>query len=183
VVRRIAGYRRYVGLHLEAAATLGRLYGSVRLFVNFFQHSFKLAGKVRDGARVTKRYHDPATPHQRLMADPRTSEEVRRRVNALHATLDPVRLLSEIRLAQQQLVEIADRPATGRSHGAERADAGAVPPGAASLVAGGRGASDRQAEEEDRPVLPPRSGPVRGGGGAGARVVRGRAVADSARAA
>ena len=34
VVRRIAGYRRYVGL--EAAATLGRLYGSVRLFVNFF---------------------------------------------------------------------------------------------------------------------------------------------------
>ena len=48
VVRRIAGYRRYVGL--EAAATLGRLYGSVRLFVNFFQPSFKLAGKVRDGS-------------------------------------------------------------------------------------------------------------------------------------
>jgi hypothetical protein len=29
------------------------------------------------------------------------------------ATLDPVRLLSEIRLAQKQLVEIADRPVTG----------------------------------------------------------------------
>jgi hypothetical protein len=72
VVRRIAGYRRYVGL--EAAATLGRLYMSVRLFVNFFQPSFKLAGKVRDGAKVTKRYHAPATPYQRLMADPRTSE-------------------------------------------------------------------------------------------------------------
>ena len=31
---------------------------------------------------------------------------------SLQATLDPVRLLSEIRLAQKQLVEIADRPAT-----------------------------------------------------------------------
>jgi hypothetical protein len=113
VVRRIAGYRRTVGL--EAAATLGRLYGSVCLFVNFFQPSFKLAGKVRDGAKVTKRYHAPATPHQRLMADPRTSDEVRHRVSALHATLDPVRLLSEIRLAQQQLVEIADRPVTGEA--------------------------------------------------------------------
>ena len=113
VVRRIAGYRRYVGL--EAAATLGRLYGSVRLFVNFFQPSFKLARKERDGAKVTKHYHAPATPYQRLMADPRTSDEVRRRASALHATLDPVRLLSEIRLAQQQLVEIADRPATGEA--------------------------------------------------------------------
>ena len=70
---------------------------------------------MRDGAKVTKRYHAPATPYQRLMADPRTSDEVRRRVDALHATLDPVRLLSEIRLARQQLVEIADRPVTGEA--------------------------------------------------------------------
>ena len=111
VVRRIVGYRRYAGL--EAAATLGRLYVSVRLFVNFFQPSFKLVEKVRDGARVTKRYHPPATPYQRLLADPRTSDEVRFRVQALHANLDPVRLLSDIRLAQQQLVDIADRPMTG----------------------------------------------------------------------
>ena len=111
VVRRIVGYRRYVGL--EAAAALGRLYMSVRLFVNFFQPSFKLAGKKRDGARVTKRYYPPATPYQRLLADPRTSETVRARLSALQATLDPVRLLSEIRLAQKQLVEIADRPVTG----------------------------------------------------------------------
>ena len=75
VVRRIAGYRRYVGF--EAVATLGRLYGSVRLFVNFFQPSFELAGKVRDGAKVTKRYHAAATPYQRLMANPRTSCEHR----------------------------------------------------------------------------------------------------------
>ena len=113
VVRRIVGYRRFVGL--EAAAALGRLYISVRLYVNFFQPSFKLASKARDGARVTKRYYPPATPYQRLLADPRTSETIRARLIALQATLDPVRLLSDIRTAQKQLVEIADRPVTGEA--------------------------------------------------------------------
>jgi hypothetical protein len=110
VVRHMVGYRRYEGL--EAAAELARLYRALRLFVNFFQPSFKLAEKSRDGAKVRKRYHAPATPHQRLVSDHRTSEEVRRRVEAMYATLDPVRLLREIRTVQQQLVEIADRPAS-----------------------------------------------------------------------
>jgi hypothetical protein len=48
VVRRMVGYRRFEGL--EAAALLAELYRSVRLFVNFFQPSFKLIGKQRVGA-------------------------------------------------------------------------------------------------------------------------------------
>jgi hypothetical protein len=107
VVRRTVGYRRFVGV--EAAAALARLYAALRLFVNFFQPSFKLAAKTRDGAKVTKRYHPPATPYQRLLANPRVSEEQRRRLEAINATLDPVSLLREIRSAQHQLVEIADR--------------------------------------------------------------------------
>jgi hypothetical protein len=87
VVRRTVGYRRFEGLD----AALARLYAALRLFVSFFQPSFKLAGKARDGARVKKRYHAPATPYQRLLADPRTPEEVRRRVDAVYASLDPVR--------------------------------------------------------------------------------------------
>src|SRR5262252_9038740 len=111
VVRRTIGYRRFEGL--EAAAALARLYAAMRLFVNFFQPSFKLAAKARDGAQVKKRYYPPATPCQRLLADPRTNEEVRRRVHELRAKLDPVRLLQQIRTVQQQLVDIADRPALG----------------------------------------------------------------------
>jgi hypothetical protein len=38
----------------------------VRLFVNFFQPSFKLIGRQRDGAHVRKSYSAPVTPHQRL---------------------------------------------------------------------------------------------------------------------
>ena len=108
VVRQTVGYRRYEGL--DAAAALARLYAALRLFVNFFQPSFKLARKTRDGARVKKTYHPPATPYQRLLADTRTGEEVRRRVSATFATLDPVQLLQTIRMTQQELVAIADRP-------------------------------------------------------------------------
>jgi hypothetical protein len=111
VVRRIVGHRRLEGL--EAAAVLAELYRSVRLFVNFFQPSFKLAEKSRDGVVVRKRYHAPATPYQRLLDDPRVSEGVRVRLRSTAAGLDPVRLLREIRAAQQRLVEIADRTGVG----------------------------------------------------------------------
>jgi hypothetical protein len=115
VVRRIVGYRRLEGL--EAAAALAELYRSARLFVNFFQPSFKLAEKSRDGAVVRKRYHAPATPHQRLLEDPRVPEEMRARLRSMESGLDPVQLLRDIRAAQQRLVEIADRTGVGE-HGA-----------------------------------------------------------------
>ena len=115
VVRRMVGYRRLEGL--EAAAALAELYRPVRLFVNFFQPSFKLAEKSRDGAVVRKRYHAPATPHQRLLEDARVSDEVRARLRSMASGLDPVQLLRDIRAAQQRLVEVADRTGVGE-HGA-----------------------------------------------------------------
>ena len=145
VVRHTVGYRRYEGL--EAAAALAKLYRSLRLFVNFFQPSFKLAEKSRDGARVRKRYHAPATPHQRLISDPRTCAETRHRVSALHATLDPVRLLSEIRAAQQELVEIADRPVAGT----------VAPPTAPTLEQFLTGLRTAWREGEIRPTLRPKA--------------------------
>ena len=115
VVRRIVGYRRLEGT--EAAAALAQLYGAARFFVNFFQPSFKLAAKAREGARIKKHYHPPATPCQRLLADSRTPVAVRQRVQALRAALDPVQLLSQMRTAQQRLVDIADKPIDSRPSG------------------------------------------------------------------
>ncbi|MGY3611307.1 ISNCY family transposase, partial [Bradyrhizobium sp. Lot11] len=106
VVRRMVGYRRFEGL--EAAALLARLYRSARLFVNFFQPSFKLIRKERDGARVHKTYSAPATPHQRLVAEARTPDAVRARVNEIYADLDPVALLRDIRAVQEQLASLTD---------------------------------------------------------------------------
>ncbi|MET3858864.1 hypothetical protein ABIE40_006021 [Rhizobium sp. OAE497] len=105
VVRRIVGYHRYEGV--EAAATLAELYRSVRLFMNFFQPSFKLLEKQRNGAMVKKLYSSPATPHQRPLSDARTAVEVRDRVMRMSKPLDPVKLLRDIRAGQQRLADIA----------------------------------------------------------------------------
>ena len=58
VVRRLVGYGRFEGI--EAARVLARLYAAARLYVNFFQPSFKLKEKRREGAKVLKRYHAPS---------------------------------------------------------------------------------------------------------------------------
>ncbi|WP_239142696.1 hypothetical protein [Variovorax sp. WS11] len=50
VVRRLVGYGRLSGR--EATKALAQLYESSRLYINFFQPSFKLKSKTRDGARV-----------------------------------------------------------------------------------------------------------------------------------
>ena len=65
IVRRLVGYGRLSGL--AATQALAQLYGASRLYVNFFQPSFKLKSKTRDGARVSKTYHAPATPCDRLL--------------------------------------------------------------------------------------------------------------------
>jgi hypothetical protein len=107
VVRRLAGYGRLSGL--AAAAALQRLYVSARVYVNFFQPSFKLVSKQRDGARVRKRYHPPLTPYQRLLASSRIDETAKQRLRERFATLDPVALLTTIRAAQQELSTLSNR--------------------------------------------------------------------------
>jgi len=104
VVRRLTGYHRFVGV--PATAALNRLYAASRLFVNFFQPSFKLASKERDGAKVTKRYHAPASPYQRLLASDAMPAESKARLKSVFAGLDPVRLLNEIRAAQGVLSDL-----------------------------------------------------------------------------
>src|SRR5258708_13710317 len=66
VIRGFVGYRRFSGL--IAGQCLARLYRLVRLYVNYFQPSFKLLSKTRAGAKIKKRYHKPATPCERPLA-------------------------------------------------------------------------------------------------------------------
>jgi hypothetical protein len=101
VVRRLVGYGRLEGV--AAGEALSRLYSASRLFVNFFQPSFKLASKERVGAHVRKRYHAPETPCARLLASSSIAESIKDRLRALLGTLDPLRLLDEIRTVQHHL--------------------------------------------------------------------------------
>jgi hypothetical protein len=85
---------------------LNQLFGSARLYVNYFQPSFKLLSKTREGAKVTKRYHAPATPCERLLAREDVSDECKEQLRRTLASLDPVQLLSEIRAAQRLLAQL-----------------------------------------------------------------------------
>ena len=101
VVRRLVGYGRFEGI--DTARVLARLYAASRLHTNFFQPSFKLKDKRREGAKVIKRYHAPATPYARALVHPKLSEAVKQRLRELYRTLDPVVLLAEMRDAQTEL--------------------------------------------------------------------------------
>ncbi len=104
-MRRLVGYGRLSGA--EATKTLALLYVSSRLYINFFQPSFKLKSKTRDGARVNKKYHPPATPCDRLLAHPDVGQDIKTRLIGQFESLDPVRLLHQIRLAQRTLSDIS----------------------------------------------------------------------------
>ena len=93
------------------------LYKSVRLHVNYFQPSFKLLEKIRDGARVIKRYSPPATPCDRVMRHDETSVVVKNELREYRAGLDPVTLLRSIREAQSALAAMSSSRPRGTPHG------------------------------------------------------------------
>lgn len=114
VVPKLLGYRRFQGI--AAAQAITRLYGASRLFVSFFQPSFKLAEKHRQGAQVSKRYHPPQTPCERLLQAESLPEAAKVKLREVASALDPLKLLEEIRAVQAYLVarrrswEAAARP-------------------------------------------------------------------------
>jgi hypothetical protein len=109
VVRRLMGYGRFDGA--DTARVMARLYAAARLYINFFQPSFKLKEKRREGAKVIKRYHAPSTPYERALAHPKLPAAVKQRLREQYRTLDPVALLAEIRAAQEELGNRVDRRA------------------------------------------------------------------------
>ena len=98
VVRRFTGHDRYSGR--IAGQTMVHLYEAVRLYVNYFQPSFKLLEKMRDGAKTIKRYSPPATPCDRLMQDDKSTVQTKQELSEYRSGLDPVALLRSIREAQ-----------------------------------------------------------------------------------
>ena len=101
IVRKLIGYGRLEGL--SATAALRRLYEVSRLYINFFQPSFKLKSKWREGARVHKEYHSPETPCRRLLLREDISPEKKQALRQKVESLDPVLLLKQIREAQDMV--------------------------------------------------------------------------------
>jgi hypothetical protein len=104
VVRKLAGYDRLSGV--KGTEKLARLYEFSRPYVNCFQPSFKLKSKTRTGARVSKRYHAPLTPYDRVMAWPHLPNLGKERLQATFAQLDPIELIRNIRCVQEELAMV-----------------------------------------------------------------------------
>lgn len=109
-VRRLVGHDRYSSA--AACAALRRLYGLLRLQLNFLRPVRKLIRKRRLGAKLVKSYDAPRTPYQRVLAAGALTPERRDALQQQLATLDPVALARDIERALDTLWKLADaRPA------------------------------------------------------------------------
>jgi hypothetical protein len=107
VIRRFVGHDRYAGV--VAGQVLAHLYQAVRLYVNFFQPSFKLLEKEKHGAKMKKYYDKPKTPCERLLSHPAVPDEVKEKLELQQRAIDPLALLHSIREQQAALAALASR--------------------------------------------------------------------------
>ena len=107
VIRRFLGHERYS--RQVAGQTIAHRHGVMRRYVNYFQPSFKLVEKTRNGSVTTKRYSPPATPcdrvirHEAVSAGTKAALSERRAAFCSSSSVDPVALLHAIREAQSAL--------------------------------------------------------------------------------
>ncbi len=94
VVRHTVGYDRWeTGQEL---ALLERVYGDLRLYINFFQPSFKLIAKERIGNRTIKRYDIAKTPYQRILERTDISLQAKAKLMNVYVQLNPAELRRRI---------------------------------------------------------------------------------------
>ena len=104
VVRRYAGYLRYDTQ--QQLNILNEIYDQVRLMVNFFQPSMKLLSKTRNGAKTTRRYDEPKTPHQRLMSSTDIPQRVKDNLTAQFDQLNPAEINRQMVRLQGKLIKM-----------------------------------------------------------------------------
>ena len=104
VVRRLVGHQRFSGF--IAGQTLAHLYHNARHYVNYFQPSFKLREKIREGGKVKRTYYQPATPCARLLAHPDVDDTIKEVLRRQQRQLDPVELLHRLRESQAALAAL-----------------------------------------------------------------------------
>jgi hypothetical protein len=105
VVRKYVGYERYDCI--EAVEAMNELYETLRLYLNFFQPTFKLQGKAKrvkiaDGKQAAKPYKriydQPQTPYKRVLARKDINQMTKDRLTAQYESLNPKILRDTIQI-------------------------------------------------------------------------------------
>jgi len=110
VVRKYVGYERYDCA--EAVTAMNELYETLRLYLNFFQPTFKLVGKQkrvstsdgRQAAKPYKRVYDQIrTPYERVLAREDIDRAVKDRLTTQYEGLNPKVLRERIQALTSKL--------------------------------------------------------------------------------
>jgi hypothetical protein len=112
VVRAIAGYHRYYTP--AELALLNQIWLAQSQITNYFLPQQKLISKVRDGAKVTKKYDKPATPHRRARRHPDVCAEDKAIMDDTYAGLNPAAIQRHIQALTAELLTLTTSKAAAR---------------------------------------------------------------------
>lgn len=94
IVRRFVGYSRLDTY--EQMKIVNDLYLRLSDYQNFFQPVMRLKTKVRDGAKVTRKYSVAKTAYQRILERSDIEESIKKKLTERFLKLNPKRLILEI---------------------------------------------------------------------------------------
>jgi len=104
VVRTVVGYHRY-----DTSAELlllNKIWALQSLMTNYFGPQQKLISKVRNGAKVTKKYDKPMTPHRRATAHDIVDQHDKTILADTYRELNPAAIQREIQALTSQLLTV-----------------------------------------------------------------------------
>jgi hypothetical protein len=94
-VRNLLGYDRLDNKNV--VRVMNDLYRKEwSLFQNHFMPSMKLVQKERIGAKYRKKYDEPKTPYERVLASDSVDDATKRKLRAIHEATNPFTLKNEI---------------------------------------------------------------------------------------
>lgn len=103
VVRRFVGYQRLDTQ--KQLARVNKIYQLLSDYQNFFQPVMRLKTKVRDGAKVTRKYDVPLTAYQRVLKRNDIPKKTKQKLRERYKKLNPKKLLLEITNLGKKLSE------------------------------------------------------------------------------
>ncbi len=113
VVRTVVGYHRYdTGAEL---LLLNKIWVLQSLMTNYFLPQQKLVSKVRDGAKVTKKYDKPLTPHRRAEAHKKVSKQDKTIMKDTLENLNPAAIQRQIQALTSELLTLTTSKAAARN--------------------------------------------------------------------
>jgi hypothetical protein len=110
IVRTVVGYHRYDTP--AELALLNKIWLLQSLMTNYFSPQQKLISKIRDGAKVTKKYDTATTPHRRAADHHAVAIEDKIILADSYAELNPAAIQRDIQALTEQLLKITTSKAS-----------------------------------------------------------------------